>query len=219
MSFVIVRYSLLEYFHYFFFFTYIRPHIPIYSFQNIRQIPKQPENNKAMTILKTIRKIEVPLCLRLLEDDAPAPAPAVEPITEEPPKPIENKNLSLPDRTHPALRSRSKSPKNRRLANMILGSNNTSKEKGESKRAKEKNEREKAELGLKREMGEKMEERGSSKKDEPIIFTENDDLQELGSPCSVTPFLFPNRTRPRKRMNRMVGSSALYLYQLENHLI
>nr|XP_027227744.1 interleukin-1 receptor accessory protein-like 1-B isoform X2 [Penaeus vannamei] len=170
--------------------------------QDIRQVPKQPENNKARSILKTLRKIDVPLCLRLLEDAAPAD----EPITEEPPRCIENRNLSLPDRTHPALRSRSKSPKNRRLANMILGSNNTSREKRERKSDRQKKGMENAEAGLKKELG-KGKDRRNPKKEGPVVFTENeDDLQDLGSPCSVTPFLFPNRARPRRRMNRMVGA-------------
>lgn len=170
--------------------------------QDIRQFPKQPENSKARSILKTLRKIDVPLCLRLVEDAAPA----VEPVTEEPPSCIANRNLNIPDRIPPALRSRSRSPKNQRLANMILGSNNTSREKRERKSNRQKKEIENAELGLKKELGKRKEGSTNSKKEGPVVFTENDDLQELGSPCAVTPFLFPNRARPRRRTNRMVGA-------------
>ncbi|XP_047469542.1 interleukin-1 receptor accessory protein-like 1 [Penaeus chinensis] len=64
------------------------------------------------------------------------------------------------------------SPKRQRLSNMILGSNNSSRE------------------NLDEEKGDKQVSNGG-----PVIYDQDDGLEDPGSPCSITPFILPSCNR------------------------
>lgn len=124
-----------------------------------------------LRILRVVKTLAVPSSCGLHEDaEVAAEVPSVKPQDEnknDPPAPLQ---LTIPE-----VRVEgdwSGSPKRQRLSNMILGSNNSSRE------------------NLDEEKGDKQVGNGG-----PVIYDQDDGLEDPGSPCSITPFILPSCNR------------------------
>ncbi|XP_037780803.1 uncharacterized protein LOC119577163 [Penaeus monodon] len=124
-----------------------------------------------LRILKVVKTLTVPSACGLHDDaEIPPEVLATKPQDEnknDPPAPLQ---LTIPE-----VRVEgdwSGSPKRQRLSNMILGSNNSSRE------------------NLDEEKADKQVSNGG-----PVIYDQDDGLEDPGSPCSVTPFILPSCSR------------------------
>ncbi|XP_050717282.1 uncharacterized protein LOC126999010 isoform X1 [Eriocheir sinensis] len=133
--------------------------------QDIKLQKGFPDTSGILAILRHIRKVPVPAPCRCID-----PKPKEEPFAtthHQEDKRIHDSdnNLKVLRVDTAGCRSRSKSPKNQRLSNMIAGSSMTSRDASK--------ENKKHKIG------------GST------IFLEREDSEEPSSPCSETPFILP----------------------------
>ncbi|XP_042865723.1 uncharacterized protein LOC122249154 [Penaeus japonicus] len=125
-----------------------------------------------LRILKVVKTLAVPSsCLLSADADEPTGITATtkDENKNDPPPPLQ---LTIPE-----IRVEgdwSGSPKKQRLSNMILGSNNSSRE------------------NLDEEKGDREVTSGGGG---PVIYAQDDGLEDPGSPCSITPFILPSCSR------------------------
>lgn len=148
----------------------------LYSLKDLKLQKGFSDTSGILDILKHIRKIPVPPSYRCADAKAKEePATNTHQQEEEKAQGSDKKFKGLRVKTA-ACRSRSKSPKNQKLSNMIVGSNMTA--RNVVKNTKQKN--------------------SSS-----TIFSEREDHEEPGTPCSETPFIL---TTPEVEWKRRPAS-------------
>lgn len=128
-----------------------------------------------LKILRVVKKIVVPDACGLKDNEESIGIATTEDKNEQ-----QTSQLQL---TIPEIRVESDwsgSPKKQRLSNMILGSKNTSRENLDEEKDKE--------VG------------GEG----PIIYNQNDGLEDPGSPCSITPFIMPSCSQHKTSRVSMV---------------
>lgn len=160
----------------------------MYMFQENNFLNDPLEKNPLVNVLKVVRKIRVPeeLVWDTWEGEAPlqhtsVPEKETGVYMTELEKDRQNTPLKLTIPDIMLNNSMSSSPRSQRLSNMITGSNAASKE----------------DLGSEVK---KMEVGGS------VMFKEKDhELQDPGSPNSVTPFIIPSNYACRPNSDRLVS--------------
>lgn len=133
----------------------------LYSPKDLKPQKGFPDTSGLLDILKHVRKVPVPRACRCVEKPEAPPAATPRHQDEWVHGSGNNRKMLRIDTT--VCRSRSKSPKNQKLSNMIAGSNMTSGDASEKKKKR--------------------------KNDDPVIFWEREESEEPASPCSETPFI------------------------------
>lgn len=147
--------------------------------RNFSYLPKDlkpqrglPDTSGILDILRHVRKVPVPLACRSVKAKPEEPSPSTHHHEAEwGRKSSSNRKMLKVDTT--VCRSRSKSPKDQKLSNMIAGSNMTA---GDTP-------------------GDKKKRKNGGR----VIFLEREDSEEPASPCSETPFILPPASTACKR--------------------
>lgn len=137
----------------------------LYPFKDIKLKKGFPDTSGILDILRHIRKVPVPAPCRCIDAEPKEELLATTHHKEDRRIHDSDNNLKVLRVDTAGCRSRSKSPKNQRLSNMIVGGSMTSRDASK--------ENKKHKIG------------GST------IFLEREDSEEPGSPCSETPFILP----------------------------